>query len=72
MNQIGAPDSDIFDSYRYILELRKQQMIIHAQERKDKEKAEQAKRSCLAKCTSLLKTLVIYAIVLGIVGTIGY
>ena len=71
IDALGAADKDTFDSYQYVLELRKAEMLQSTKTRYAKIKDEKDKKTYASKCFSLLKALVIYGIVLGIVALIA-
>lgn len=63
LNSFGKPDPEIFDSYRYVVYLRALYTTNYMTERFTKKKQVEDGRSCIAKCGSLIKTLLIYGVV---------
>ena len=63
----GGPDPEVFEAYKYVLYNRiKDTKAFMKQRLLDKKKATE-ERSCISKCGSLIKTLIVYSVVAAFV-----
>lgn len=66
LDSFGKPLPEVFDAYRYVVYLRSKYTTEYMTNRFQKKKEVEQGRSCISKCGSLLKTLIVYGIVAAV------
>ena len=61
--RFGKPDKDTFNAYKYVIYKRSRKTVEYMRNLYQKRKEAQDNRSCLGKCGSMIKSLIVYAIV---------
>ena len=67
MSSYGAPDEEIFAGYKWVIGKRKAETYGYMSGRIEANKKAAKDRSCIAKCGSLIKTMMIYGTVAAVV-----
>ena len=63
LDAFNKPDPNVFEAYKYIIWLRQSATTKFYKERDNKQKTIVNERSKIAKCGSLMKTLIVYCII---------
>lgn len=72
LSSFGGPDPDFFKAFKWVISRRKAATLAYLTEKELTKQRKEKERSSVAKCGSMVKTLLMYGAVAGVVGPMIY